>query len=72
MRDVRTNDDTLITVKLMLFYELQDVNVMVCDMAVWQCGSMAEWQYMYERIGNCIDMSFESYIYTHGSHMVSL
>ena len=29
MRDVRTNDDTLITVKLMLFYELVDVDTMV-------------------------------------------
>ena len=29
VRDVRTNDDTLITVKLMLFFELVDVNVMV-------------------------------------------
>ena len=29
MRDVRTNDDTLIMVKLMLFYELKHVNTMV-------------------------------------------
>ncbi len=28
--DVRTNDDTLITVKLMLFYELTDIEIMVC------------------------------------------
>lgn len=27
--DVRTNDDTLITVKLMLFYELADIETMV-------------------------------------------
>ena len=26
---IRTNDNTLITVKLMLFYELKDVNTMV-------------------------------------------
>ena len=26
---MRTNDDTLITVKLMLFYELKDVDTMV-------------------------------------------
>ncbi len=30
VRDVRTNDDTLITVKLMLFYEMIDVETMVC------------------------------------------
>ena len=29
VRDVRTNDDTLIVVKLMLFYELQDIETMV-------------------------------------------
>ena len=29
VKDVRTNDDTLITVKLMLFYELIDVETMV-------------------------------------------
>ena len=33
MRDVRTNDDTLILVKLMLFYELVDVETMV---GVWR------------------------------------
>ena len=25
VKDVRTNDDTMITVKLMLFYELKDI-----------------------------------------------
>ena len=30
VKDVRTNDDTLITVKLMIFYELSDVETMVC------------------------------------------
>lgn len=29
VRDVRTNDDTLITVKLMLFYYLKDIETMV-------------------------------------------
>ena len=29
VKDVRTNDDTLITVKLMLFYELEDIDTMV-------------------------------------------
>ena len=29
VRDVRTNDDTLITVKLMVFYELKDIERMV-------------------------------------------
>ena len=29
VRDVRTNDDTLITVKLMVFYELRDIETMV-------------------------------------------
>ena len=32
MRDVRTNDDTLITVKLMVFYELRDIETMVTHM----------------------------------------
>ena len=31
VRDVRTNDDTLITVKLMVFYELKDIERMVCS-----------------------------------------
>lgn len=31
VKDVRTNDDTLITVKLMVFYELSDIETMVCD-----------------------------------------
>lgn len=31
VKDVRTNDDTLITVKLMVFYELSDVETMVCN-----------------------------------------
>ena len=30
VKDVRTNDDTMITVKLMLFYEMKDVLKMVC------------------------------------------
>lgn len=29
VKDVRTNDDTLITVKLMLFYDMTDVETMV-------------------------------------------
>ena len=29
VRDVRTNDDTLITVKLMVFYELKNIERMV-------------------------------------------
>ena len=29
VKDVRTNDDTMITVKLMLFYELKDILKMV-------------------------------------------
>ena len=32
VRDVRTNDDTLITVKLMVFYELRDIETMVTHM----------------------------------------
>ena len=35
VRDVRTKNDTLITVKLMLFYELMDVNLMVRDISRW-------------------------------------
>ena len=31
VKDVRTNDDTLITVKLMVFYELTDTETMVCN-----------------------------------------
>ena len=33
VKDVRTNDDTLITVKLMIFYELSDIETMVCSYA---------------------------------------
>ena len=40
VRDVRTNDDTLITVKLMVFYELRDVETMVmcvCTCDILKC-----------------------------------
>ena len=36
VRDVRTNDDTLITVKLMVFYELKDIERMVSVLREWQ------------------------------------
>ncbi len=35
VRDVRTNDDTLITVKLMLFYEMVDVETMVTQFTTY-------------------------------------
>ena len=34
VKDVRTNDDSLITVKLMVFYRLVDVNIMVSVVVV--------------------------------------
>ena len=37
VRDVRTNDDTLITVKLMVFYELRDIETMVRCVCVCVC-----------------------------------
>lgn len=33
VKDVRTQDDTMIIVKLMLFYELKDVTKMVCTLS---------------------------------------
>ena len=38
VKDVRTKNDTLITVKLMLFYELVDVNTMVDKYTVYMCA----------------------------------
>ena len=35
VKDVRTNDDTMITVKLMLFYELKDILKMVSCYCLW-------------------------------------
>ena len=37
VRDVRTNDDTMITVKLMVFYELRDIETMVTYIHVYMC-----------------------------------
>ena len=38
VRDVRTVDDTLITVKLMVFYEMVNVETMVRAKILYMCG----------------------------------